>query len=52
MPGIKPEDLRLLVCPVCHQSLVLETAVVRCSGCARRYPIVDGIAVLLEGRTS
>lgn len=45
------EDLRWIVCPVCHQPLQLEAAAVRCQGCARRYPIVDGIPVLLVDRT-
>jgi uncharacterized protein YbaR (Trm112 family) len=43
-------DLRWLVCPVCHQRLQLEGGAIRCLGCGRRYPIVDGIPVLLEDR--
>jgi len=45
-------DLRWLVCPVCHGALALDTDSVQCSGCGRRYPIVDGIAVLLTERAS
>jgi uncharacterized protein YbaR (Trm112 family) len=45
------EDLRWIVCPVCHQLLQLEAVAVRCQGCGRRYPIVDGIPVLLADRT-
>jgi uncharacterized protein YbaR (Trm112 family) len=41
------ENLRRIVCPVCHQSLQLEAAVIRCQGCGRRYPVVDGIPILL-----
>jgi len=46
------DDLRWLVCPVCHQPLALESAAtaahpIRCTGCQRRYPIVDGLPVLL-----
>jgi hypothetical protein len=40
--------LSLLVCPACHANLTLpdpETLV--CSGCGRRYPIRDGLPVLL-----
>jgi len=40
--------LSLLVCPACHAGLTLtnpETVV--CSGCGRRYPIRDGLPVLL-----
>jgi len=46
------DDLRWLVCPVCHQSLTLDSSnpeanPIRCTGCQRRYPIVDGLPVLL-----
>jgi uncharacterized protein YbaR (Trm112 family) len=50
------EAMELIVCPVCHGSLLLqqsaqENAVV-CSGCGRRYPIEDGIPILLEARAT
>jgi uncharacterized protein YbaR (Trm112 family) len=45
------EDLRWLACPVCHQRLQLQADAVRCIGCVRQYPIVDGIPVLLAERT-
>jgi uncharacterized protein YbaR (Trm112 family) len=48
---LKAEDLRWVVCPVCRQTLHLEGLTVRCLGCGRRYPIVDGIPVLLADRT-
>jgi len=48
--ALTAEDLRWLVCPVCHQSLQLESEAVRCLGCARRYPIADGIPILLVDR--
>jgi len=44
------EDLRWLVCPACHQSVQLNGDGIVCLGCARRYPIVDGIPVLLPDR--
>jgi hypothetical protein len=47
---IQQEDLRWFVCPVCRQSLALEPGLVRCTGCQRRYPVVDGIPVLLAAR--
>jgi uncharacterized protein YbaR (Trm112 family) len=47
---LQPEDLRWLACPACHGILALETDLVRCTACARRYPIVDGIPVLLAAR--
>ena len=56
MPPLAPDDLRWLVCPVCHTPLALEAesapAAIRCTACQRRYPIVDGIPVLLSDRTS
>jgi len=51
-PALDPEGLNRLVCPVCRQSLALEADTVRCSGCNRRYPILDGIPVLLADRAS
>ncbi|HEY1994963.1 MAG TPA: hypothetical protein VGG81_11215 [Edaphobacter sp.] len=44
------ENLRRIVCPVCHHSLLLEEAAIRCQCCGKRYPIVDGIPVLLADR--
>jgi LSD1 subclass zinc finger protein len=49
--SIQPEDLRWVVCPVCRKALTLEAEAIRCSGCQRRYPIVDGIPVLLADRS-
>jgi uncharacterized protein YbaR (Trm112 family) len=40
--------LRLLACPVCHAGLaLLDAETVLCIGCACRYPIRDGLPVLL-----
>jgi uncharacterized protein YbaR (Trm112 family) len=50
LPALKATDLRWLVCPACHKSLKLDGGVVYCGGCARRYPVVDGIPVLLVDR--
>jgi hypothetical protein len=47
---LKSEDLRWLACPVCLSSLALETNSVRCTGCTRSYPVIDGIPVLLAAR--
>ena len=49
---LQPEDLQWLVCPVCHHALALDAEAVLCAGCGRRYPIVDGIPVLLADRAS
>jgi uncharacterized protein YbaR (Trm112 family) len=48
--SLTPEHFRRIVCPVCHQSLQLEATVIRCLGCGKRYPVVDGIPVLLADR--
>lgn len=39
-----------LVCPVCFASLRFSDAAVVCTGCARSYPVVDGIPVLISQR--
>ncbi|WP_353073171.1 Trm112 family protein [Tunturiibacter gelidoferens] len=44
------EDLRYVVCPVCHQKLERVDDVISCKGCRRRYPVVEGIPVLLADR--
>jgi uncharacterized protein YbaR (Trm112 family) len=43
------DDLKRLVCPVCHQSLALDAEFVRCNGC---NPVLDGIPILLADRAS
>jgi uncharacterized protein YbaR (Trm112 family) len=42
--------LHLLACPVCHAALTLGEATIDCTGCGRRYPIVDGLPVLIGSR--
>ena len=47
-PAIDEIALRLLACPVCHATLSsLDQELVRCTGCERRYPIRDGLPLLL-----
>ena len=48
--SLKAEELQWLVCPVCHQALELSLDTVACQSCGRRYPLVDGIPVLLSDR--
>jgi uncharacterized protein len=48
---LQQDDLKWLVCPVCRGVLTLEAGSVRCAGCGRLYPIVDGIVVLLAERS-
>jgi uncharacterized protein YbaR (Trm112 family) len=46
---IDPELRELLVCPVDHGDLVDDEEAERlvCRVCGRRYPVVDGIPVML-----
>jgi hypothetical protein len=39
--------LEILVCPKCHGDLVLKHDRLICQGCGLRYPIRDGIPVML-----
>ena len=41
-----------LVCPVCFGTLQFSDVVVECSACARSYPVVDGIPVLIAERAT
>jgi len=40
----------MLACPGCHGDLRLETECLVCGGCGRRFPVVDGIPVLIPER--
>ncbi len=51
-PALLAEHLALLVCPVCHAALALERQAILCTGCARHYPIVDGLPVLIASRAT
>ncbi|MBB5317275.1 Trm112 family protein [Tunturibacter empetritectus] len=44
------EDLQYVVCPVCHQKLGRSGDVISCKGCGRRYPVIEGVPVLLADR--
>ena len=39
-----------LACPACMGELRLAQEQLACEACGRRYPIVDGIPVLIPGR--
>ncbi len=45
-------QLDRLACPVCHGplALMLEASAIDCKACRRRYPIVDGLPVLIASR--
>jgi uncharacterized protein YbaR (Trm112 family) len=47
---LKSEDLRWLACPVCREPVALDAGCVLCTVCRRRYPVVDGIPILLAAR--
>ena len=46
------EVLELIVCPACCARLVVEADAIRCVGCGRRYPVEDGIPVLIVDRAT
>jgi hypothetical protein len=48
--ALTPEVLALLACPVCHGALYAAGSEIRCAQCARRYPVEDGIPILLADR--
>jgi uncharacterized protein YbaR (Trm112 family) len=48
--GLTPEVLALLACPVCHGALHADGSQIQCAQCGRRYPMEDGIPILLADR--
>ena len=44
---IDPELLAILACPVDHAPVREEPAHLVCTNCGRRYPVRDGIPVML-----
>jgi len=44
---IDPELLKILACPACKTPVRLERERLVCASCERRYPIRDGIPVML-----
>ncbi len=46
-----PRLLDRLACPVCHGALRIEApGAILCTACLRRYPVLDGIPVLIPAR--
>ncbi|MFH1578081.1 MAG: Trm112 family protein [Candidatus Omnitrophota bacterium] len=44
---IDPELLDILACPDCKSDVTHKDDKIICSGCGRRYPIKDGIPIML-----
>jgi uncharacterized protein YbaR (Trm112 family) len=44
---VSQELLDILVCPACKTKVVLVEQLLVCNGCGRRYPVRDGIPVML-----
>ena len=44
---IDPQFLSLLACPACKAKVTLDGDRLVCAQCGRRYPIRDGIPVML-----
>ena len=44
---IDDELLQILACPACHEAVRVEDDRIVCTGCGRRYPIRDGVPVML-----
>ncbi|MDP2897927.1 MAG: Trm112 family protein [bacterium] len=44
---IDEELLKIMCCPACHGDLIEREGKVVCLKCSRRYPIRDGIPVML-----
>tara|TARA_Y100000031_G_C8108967_1_gene332497 strand:+ start:132 stop:308 length:177 start_codon:yes stop_codon:yes gene_type:complete len=44
---IDQELLKILACPVCKTDVRLEGEKIVCQSCRRKYPIKDGIPIML-----
>jgi uncharacterized protein YbaR (Trm112 family) len=44
---LSKELLEILVCPACRKPVKEKGKEVTCGGCGRRYPVRDGIPVML-----
>ena len=45
--GVHPDLLKILVCPMAHAELKLEDGSLVCTRCGPRFPIEDGIPIML-----
>lgn len=44
---IDPKLLEILACPACQADVKLENGHIVCTGCGKKYPVKNGIPVLL-----
>ncbi|MGQ9556118.1 MAG: Trm112 family protein [Anaerolineae bacterium] len=44
---ISKELLEILVCPACKTKVELQDDMLACGACGRRYPVRDGIPIML-----
>jgi hypothetical protein len=44
---IDEELLKILACPVCKTDIILKDDKLICTSCKRKYPIKDGIPIML-----
>jgi len=44
---IDEELLKILACPACKSDIKLENNKIVCTKCGRKYPIKDGIPIML-----
>ena len=44
---VDPELLEILACPACKAAVRAEGERLACTSCGRRYPVRDGIPVML-----
>ncbi|MBD3264767.1 MAG: Trm112 family protein [Candidatus Omnitrophica bacterium] len=44
---INDELLKILVCPVCKKEVFLKNEKIICKACGRKYPVKDGIPIML-----
>ncbi len=45
--GIDEGLLSILACPACRRTVEVRGATLQCTQCGRRYPVRDGIPVML-----
>ncbi|MDD5584953.1 MAG: Trm112 family protein [Candidatus Omnitrophica bacterium] len=44
---INEEFLKILACPLCKADVVMKDEKIVCTKCSRKYPIKDGIPIML-----